>query len=178
MRISILGCGWLGLPLAEHFSGKGMQVKGSVRDIEKKTALLNAGIEAYVINIANKLQGENIDPFFDTDLLIINYPPPKADNAEKLHVQQLAEITGRLANPGAKVVFVSSTSVYPNTNGWVTEECNLLPEKGSGMVLLAAEKFLVNALGNKVTILRFGGLIGYTRNPARFLAGSKRQKKR
>lgn len=41
--ISVLGCGWLGLPLAKHLIDSGFMVKGSIRssskisDLEKKS---------------------------------------------------------------------------------------------------------------------------------------------
>ncbi len=47
------------------------------------------------------------------------------------------------------------------------------PEKPSGKALLKAEQLLLNLQDVKTTIIRFGGLIGANRNPARFMAGKK-----
>ena len=44
--ISVLGCGWLGLPLAEYLMGKGYQVKGSTTNQSKLSLLENKGITA------------------------------------------------------------------------------------------------------------------------------------
>ena len=67
-----------------------------------------------------------------------------------------------------KVIFISSTSVYSENF-----QTNVnVPEKGSGKALFLAENLLKSQSDFKTTILRFGGLIGADRNPARFLLKS------
>jgi len=68
---------------------------------------------------------------------------------------------------------VSSTSVYQNTNDWVTESLENKPEKASGKAILAVEQILQSHVKENLTILRFAGLIGYDRAPGRFLANKK-----
>jgi nucleoside-diphosphate-sugar epimerase len=70
-----------------------------------------------------------------------------------------------------KVLFISSTSVYESQNKELREGEEGNPEKASGRALLAAEKLFTESDKFETTILRFGGLIGYDRNPARFLQG-------
>jgi len=71
------------------------------------------------------------------------------------------------------VLFVSSTSVYPDVNRDVFEYEDLKPEKGSGQALKIAEDLFREQTGFVTTIVRFGGLVGYDRLPGRFLASKK-----
>jgi nucleoside-diphosphate-sugar epimerase len=71
-----------------------------------------------------------------------------------------------------KVLFISSTSVYPENNQHAKEDDHSVPEKASGRALLEAENILKQQTDFKTTIIRFGGLIGLNRNPARFLLKS------
>ena len=43
-KIAILGCGWLGLPLAKSLLSKGYKVKGSTTSESKLEILENAGV--------------------------------------------------------------------------------------------------------------------------------------
>lgn len=72
-----------------------------------------------------------------------------------------------------KVLFVSSTSVYGDENGVITEETEPNPDTESGKQLLLAEALLQNNRNFETTILRFGGLIGEDRQPVKFLAGKE-----
>jgi len=49
MMISILGCGWLGLPLAEHFRDAGYSVKGSTTSDDKIELLKGKQIAPFLI---------------------------------------------------------------------------------------------------------------------------------
>jgi len=48
-QISILGYGWLGLPLAKVLLENGFSVKGSTTSVEKISVLENSGIQPYLI---------------------------------------------------------------------------------------------------------------------------------
>ena len=45
-KIGIIGCGWLGLPLAKEFVSNNYKVKGSTTTKEKLEILENEGIDA------------------------------------------------------------------------------------------------------------------------------------
>ena len=70
-----------------------------------------------------------------------------------------------------QVLFISSTSVYGDEAITVTEKTIEKPENLSGKELLETEHFLLQQTTFKTTILRFGGLIGGSRNPAKSLSG-------
>ncbi|MGD9900833.1 MAG: SDR family NAD(P)-dependent oxidoreductase, partial [Calditrichaceae bacterium] len=85
MVVTILGCGWLGLPLAEHFIRNGFSVKGSTTREDKMSVLRAKGIEAHKIVLNPEITGKNISRFFDSDILIINIPPGRHDNVAENH---------------------------------------------------------------------------------------------
>lgn len=163
-KISILSCGWLGKPLALHLQEAGYAVKGARTSAAGVAELTALGLEAYEVILSTEvLTGP--DAFWDADILIINIPPRKERGAEA-HVEEIALLSSFLETTTiSKVIFISSTSVYADINGLVTEESQELPETPNGLALRAAEKQLIMATRFETTILRFGGLIGYDRLP-------------
>ncbi|WP_343691031.1 SDR family oxidoreductase [Chitinophaga sp.] len=173
--ISILGCGWLGLPLAGLFVQQGYRVKGSVTSEEKLAALFERGILPYRVTITNQaIDCDDIQGFLDSDILIINFPPSRRPDINSYHPAQIALLIKAIeASKVQHVLFISSTSVYPDLNREITEKDVMPPTKGSGQALIQAENLLLAQTKFTTTILRLGGLIGYDRMPARFLAGKK-----
>ena len=58
-QISILGCGWLGFPLAKSLLQKGYMVSGSTTSVEKISVLENAGITPFLIELSDvTIEGE------------------------------------------------------------------------------------------------------------------------
>lgn len=168
--ISVLGCGWLGLPLGKHLLANGFSVKGSVTSHEKMDLPADAGILPYRI-VLNDTGVIVDDPaFFDCEVLIISIPPRRIETVEQVFPDQIGQLVPLIMKSGIrKVIFISSTSVYPENLQTAREEDNFSPEKGSGKACLLAEKRLTSQAGFKTTVIRFGGLIGADRNPARFL---------
>lgn len=174
-QISILGCGWLGLPLAKQLIQNGNLVKGSTTSIDKLQLLESAGIIPYQIELSSEEIEGPIAAFLDKSEILIIDIPPKLRGIEKdnfvAKIQLLLPAIEKSSN--LKVVFVSSTSVYADTNKIVTEDSITFPESESGRQLLTAELLLKNSASFKTTVVRFGGLIGENRHPIRFLAGKK-----
>lgn len=171
--ISILGCGWLGMPLARHFIGKGFSVKGSVTSPEKFGLLEDAGIQPYKMVLSDTEVLLDDPGFLKCDVLIISVPPRRIEGIEHVFPSQIRRLVPFILKSGIrKVIFISSTSVYPEQNQHAREEDRLVPDKSSGRALIIAEKLLKEQSAFKTTIVRFGGLIGADRNPARFLLKS------
>jgi nucleoside-diphosphate-sugar epimerase len=173
--ISILGCGWLGLPLAKNFVKQNFRVKGSVTTSEKSEILKQSGIIPYQIKISDtEVNGTNISDFFDSDILIINFPPERREDIVSYHQAQISLLVNLINQSQIKqVLFVSSSSVYAELNREVFEHETAPPLKNSGKALLAVEHLLSTQIHFTTTIIRFAGLIGYDRHPGRFLAGKK-----
>ncbi|UPK66727.1 SDR family oxidoreductase [Chitinophaga filiformis] len=173
--ISILGCGWLGLPLAAHLVQEGYTVKGSVTQAERFEALRQKGIAPYQVEITDtSITSNDLAGFLESEILIINIPPSRREDVLLYHQAQMKLLLDQvLKSPAKHVIFVSSTSVYPDLNQEVTELETAPPSKDSGKALLAVEKMLRTNPHLITTIVRFAGLVGYDRLPGRFLAGKK-----
>ncbi len=168
--VSILGCGWFGLPLAEYLARRGHAVRGSTTDAAKTGAIEAAGAEPFVISVEPDSE-PLAEPFFQSSVVVVDFPPKRRENIADYLAGQTKTLIRALEKGGAEfVIFTSSTSVYANSGGVVTEDDfeKGTPEKASGPALREMEKTLAG--GNfDLTVLRFGGLIGYDRDPRRFL---------
>lgn len=178
-KISILGCGWLGLPLAKSLLSKGYEVKGSTTSESKLGLLKNAGISPFQIQLeADQIIG-NMEEFLkETDVLVIDIPPglrrETSTSNEMTFVNKVKTLIPFIEKSGAqKVIFMSSTSVYGDSFPIVeiTEETQPNPDTESGKQLVIAETLLQSNPNFKTTVIRFGGLLGEDRHPVKFLAG-------
>ena len=158
-KISILGCGWLGKALAYELIHKGYNVKGSSTSNNNFDKLKLKGITPFVIDI-NKIT-DTISDFLLSDILIIAIPSKNISGFENLIIKiEASELR--------KVIFISATSVYPNTNGEVTEQT----ETNNTPLAYIENLFKSNSVF-ETTIIRFGGLFGYDRKPGNFVKANK-----
>jgi nucleoside-diphosphate-sugar epimerase len=170
--VSILGCGWLGTALGRRLMTKGYTVKGSAATTESYNKLELTGIQVFHVRVEPDSVTLDYNSFFNTDVLICCFPPARNENVAGDYPKQIEQVAQQIQNMKiSKVIFISSTSVYEPKNNIVREGDEGNPEKLSGQALLKAEKLLLNLPGIQTTIVRFGGLIGEDRNPARFLTG-------
>ena len=182
IKISILGCGWLGLPLAKSLLSKDYEVKGSTTSESKLKVLKNAGISPFQIQLEEHQIIGNMEDFLkETDVLIIDIPPGLrreiSNSNEMTFVNKIKNLIPFIEKSGIqKVIFVSSTSVYGDSNNFstsleVTEETKPNPDTESGKQLVIAETLFQSNPHFKTTVIRFGGLLGDDRHPVKFLAG-------
>ncbi|NWG27814.1 MAG: SDR family NAD(P)-dependent oxidoreductase [Ignavibacteriaceae bacterium] len=173
--ISVLGCGWLGLPLASYLFTKGYSVKGSTTSPLKINLMKERGLESFILELNPEISGNESARFFNSEILIINIPPPRGENAVQFHSDQIYSIMKAAKHSGLrKLVFISSTSVYGNVNREVFEDEDSIPDTKSGLALKSVERLLISNPDFKTTIIRFGGLVGPGRNISNFYSeGSK-----
>ena len=178
-KISILGCGWLGLPLAKSLLLEGYEIKGSTTSESKLEVLKNAGVLPFQIQLKEHQIIGNIEDFLkEIDVLLIDIPPGLRrvilSSEEMTFVNKIKNLIPFIEKSGIqKVVFVSSTSVYGD--GFpiveISEENKPNPDTESGKQLAIVEALLQSNLHFKTTVIRFGGLLGDDRHPIKFLAG-------
>ncbi|MCW2119322.1 SDR family NAD(P)-dependent oxidoreductase [Flavobacterium sp. 7A] len=181
-QISILGCGWLGFPLAETLVKQDFKIKGSTTSIDKKATLEKAGIKHYSIALQTEFVSNLIPDFLEgSDILIIAIPPKLrgknkdySDANKNSFIKKIQNLLPFIEKSTVeKLLFISSTAVYGEVNATITEDSIPKPVTESGKQLLEIEDLLMANNAVQTTILRFGGLIGRDRNPARFLAGKE-----
>jgi len=157
-KISILGCGWLGKALAQTLISANYNIKGSTTKMENLASLKQLGISPFIVNIEADLFDTN---FLNTDVLVIAITSKHITG-----FKNLIDYIGKSAIK--KVIFISSTSVYANNNKIITEETET-----NGGPLAQIEQLFINTTKFKTTILRFGGLFGYNRQPGNFFKSGK-----
>ncbi len=172
-QISILGCGWLGLPLAKSLLQNGFSIKGSTTSLEKISLLESEGITPFLVRLEEHQISESIADFLaDSQILIINIPPKLRGGSTENFVAKITILLPFIENSTVEnVLFVSSTSVYGEDNEFVTEATVLNPDSEGGRQLAIVENILQKNSRFQTTILRFGGLISNERNPVWFLSG-------
>jgi nucleoside-diphosphate-sugar epimerase len=173
--ISILGAGWLGLPLAERLLELGYRVKASTTSPEKILLLQQKGLEAYLLRVdQGRIEGD-VGDFFSCEILFLNIPPSRRrPDVETWYPEQIsAVVTAAMTNKVPKLIFASSSGVYGDVMEAVFEATDPQPDTASARALVAAETTVRNiyvwrGMGN---ILRFSGLVGGNRKAGRFFAG-------
>lgn len=172
-QVAILGCGWLGLPLAEALLDNGFLVKGSTTSVEKIPNLKSKGIQPFLILLSeNGPSGMLTDFLANSKILIIDVPPKLRGENRENFIAKMEKILPYIENSLVeKVLFVSSTSVYSDSQANITETTLPNPDTESGRQLLATEKIFLKNVNFETTVLRFGGLIGADRHPIKMLAG-------
>lgn len=165
MEISILGCGWLGMALGRKTAKKtGFKVKGSTTTPNKLEAIEKEGMQAFLVDLDTNCPNR----FFQSDVIIITVPPSIPVFKDKI-IKAIEQIKAAKVD---KVIFISTTSVYPGNNREVKEaDAEYLKSLHSGVTMLAIEDLFTAELSFKTTIIRFAGLYGPERHPGRFLAG-------
>lgn len=171
--VSILGCGWLGLPLAEHLLQVGYHVKGSTTHADKLIHLREKGVESYAIDLS--IDGDLDLSFFETTSLVITVPPRSKSQQPGVYLSQMKKIADLVVQfPQIKqLIYTSSTSVYPDRPGLAKEESVSLLEESAQAELVEVEHLFLSIPHVATTIIRVGGLTGGSRLLVRHFAGKK-----
>lgn len=175
MNVSILGCGWLGLPLAEKLIEKGFHVKGSTTSRDKFQELRDKNITPYQIQLFEEgIQGDFSSFLIDAEALIIDIPPGLRSNPKSNFVAKIRHLIPYIEISSVnKVLFISSTSVYEDTQA-IPTYLDTDPANSTGNTakqLIETENLLRGNQEFSTTILRFGGLLGAGRHPIKQLSG-------
>lgn len=163
-KITIIGCGWLGLPLAEKLVKKNYSVAGTTTSEEKLSVLNEKDIKGKIFTIGD----DTIDfqELKESTCVVIAIPPSKIDN----YANKIADFCKNLEN-NQRVIYVSSTSVYADKDQVAYESDVLDGTNRSGPEVIKTEKEIRTILGERLTVVRMSGLVGGDRQPAKYFAG-------
>lgn len=172
-QISILGCGWLGLPLASHLLQQGYPVKGSTTREARFPVLANTGTDPYCIRLEEDLITGPIDAFLhNSKILLIDIPPGLRRHPGRDLSKVLTPLLRAVKRSSIKhILYVSSTSVFPDMEKTFDETDSFEPDSDAGKQLRAAERMIMDMKETKNTVIRFGGLLGGDRHPIHSLSG-------
>ena len=164
-KITILGCGYLGRALAECSMKIGWEVTSFTRNPETAECLSQIGVQKVVVgNLQDSDWHTNLDPEQDYVVNCVGASAPSPEGYRLSYVQGLRSIKKWLKDDRkTKVIFTSSTSVYPQTDGELVDESSTndgVSERGE--ILLEAERVCLelNAEQRRSFVLRLAGLYG------------------
>jgi nucleoside-diphosphate-sugar epimerase len=175
-KVSIIGLGWIGEPLAFHLLELGFQVLGSTTSAEKQENLAQKGLQAFRFSLNPHPEGVGFNALFQSEILVVNIPPRTRSGNGEFHLEQIKYLRGLLANSSVKkVIFVSSTGIYPEfpTSDKYSERFPLTPENTGNDTLFSAEHLIDRDRNYDLTVVRFGGLMGDDRIPGKYFSGKE-----
>lgn len=164
IKIFVIGCGWLGFPLAKKFVEKNFTVYGSTTSENKIQKLEKSGIIPFLFSI-NDIKNEDKLIFSQADVLILNFPP------SNIKIENFQYFINSIPENVKKIIFTSSISVYGEQFGIITEENELKAISENGKKLIQMESILLEKFPEKIVILRLAGLVGIERHPVKYLSG-------
>ncbi len=169
-NVAVVGCGWLGQPLAVSLLKKKYKVFGTTTSIEKIPDLKKLGIFSFLLDFNKPFINQELTFLNQVDILVLNIPPSKI-KGDSSYSEILLEFVKSFPNT-IKVIFTSTTSVYPDTIE-KADELYQFTEDDLKKETVQAEIKLRDYLKDRLTTLRLAGLIGLSRHPVTFLAGKK-----
>lgn len=173
MHISLIGCGWLGIPLLRDLKKEKYKLSATVRSTEKFATIENIGANVYNLDLdkGNNLMPTKESHFWQADVFIISIPPKNSEN----YVSGIRTLVNEIVSQKGRkwVIYTSSTGVYGNHNGLTDESVVPTPDRDSSKAVLEVEQVLKKEKKIDWTILRLAGLAGPGRMPGRFFAGKK-----
>jgi len=171
-KVIIAGCGFLGEAAAALFSGAGWKVLGLCATQESAERLAGAPFPVEARDISQPLKFS--PPWHDADALV-HCASSGRRGAEGYHQVYLEGLLNLLAGvQPRRTLFVSSTSVYAQTDGsQVTESSPACPDRETGRILREAEDV---ALASGGYVARLSGIYGPARSVLlrKFLSGEAR----
>ncbi|UAA38695.1 NAD(P)H-binding protein [Paraneptunicella aestuarii] len=170
--VTIIGAGWLGQALAEHLRDSGMSICLSARSNEKVQTLSQQGWQASQFELGNSVQSSLVNKVQNEHhLAIINIAPGRRNLEPETFVANMIKLIDELVILGTThLLFISTTSVYGDLQGTITETTSTAPGTPSGKAHVEIENYIRQRLA-KATILRLAGLVGGERHPAKSLSG-------
>ena len=176
MKIAIIGLGWLGLPLARSLYQQSNFVIGSTTSPKKLAVLKNEEFDTVQFKLDPHPVGTSFQKLFEMDIAIITIPPGSAYQSGEFYLEQLKFLKYLLENSSIqKVIFMSSTSIYPKESRKISydENENLDDSTVGNQILLKAESIFQKNNSFDSTVIRFGGLMGEDRIPLNYFSGKE-----
>ena len=164
MRVLIVGCGYVGVPLGAELVRLGHEVFGLRRNLSAESELKTAGIQPLFGDVTKPNELKNLPHDFDW---VVNCVAAGGDveNYREVYFNGTINLFEWLApNPPKKFVYTSSTSVYAQKDGSQVKEFSPTePAVETSKILVETEKVLLHAVAqNKfpAVILRVVGIYG------------------
>jgi nucleoside-diphosphate-sugar epimerase len=171
MRVLIIGCGYIGLPLGAELVRQGHEVFGVRRSAAAEKELRAAGIKPLSADVTKPETLSGLPAPFDWVVNCVSSGGGEAEDYRQVYLQGTRHLVEWLAAvPVKKFIYTSSTSVYGQNDGSLIKETSPAePQAETAQVLVATEKVLLDAAREKkfpAVILRVAGIYGPDRGHA------------
>src|SRR5688572_560559 len=162
MRALVIGCGYVGTPLAERLLDLGHEVWGVRRTAQSATELAAHGIKPFAGDISQPGALEGLPGAFDWVVNLVSSDKGGPAEYRQVYVEGNRNlIEWARKNTVKKIVYTSSTSVYGQTDGSAVKESSPTePATETSQLLLQAEKVLLEAPAIPSVVLRVAGIYG------------------
>lgn len=177
LSVGIIGCGWLGKPLAASLIKQGVSVLATSSKEDNVERLNQQGIVAQQLLLPLQPEQLKQHEIFTQQCLVIAITPQlkKGQVDYALKVSQLVDAATQQGIV-QQIILLSSTAVYQNLEGLVDEDSILnvgtSNEVEKIQVLNAAEQAVLS-FHKKGSVLRLAGLVGPERHPGKFLLAKR-----
>ena len=177
MRVLIIGCGYVGVPLGRRLVELGHAVWGLRRSASAEEELRAAGIQPVHADITRREELEGLPRDYDWVVNLVSSGRGWVEDYERIYLAGTRILVDWLGGSLKKFVYASSTSVYGQTGGERVNESSLAePRSATSRVLVETEALLQRAWreqGFPAVVLRLAGIYGPGRGHLfkRFLRG-------
>jgi nucleoside-diphosphate-sugar epimerase len=160
MNKLIIGCGYLGRRVASRWLARGHTVHALTRGREAELKALGIqpirGDVRELLDLADLQESETI-------LYAVAPGRNEGQTPEEVWLGGMGNLMGFIPEwkVAPRLIFISSTSVYGQTEGELVDESSATdPQEPAGLELLNVEEFLLNKWRHDGVILRFAGIYG------------------
>jgi len=165
MRVLIVGCGYVGMPLGAELVRQGHEVFGVRRSTGAAVELKAAGIQPLSADIAMPDDLAKLSGPFDWVVNTVSSTKGGVEEYRRIYLNGTRNLIEWMsASPPKRFVYTSSTSVYGQTDGSLVKETSPTePESETSRVLVETEKLLLAAAAGRklpAVILRVAGIYG------------------
>ena len=162
----IFGCGYLGRRIAQRWRDAGEEVFVVTRDSQHARSFGHQGFKPIVADVIRPQSLVNL-PAADTVLYAVGFDRHAGVSIHEVFAKGLEWVLDALPAETKKIIYISSTGVYAQSQGeWVDEDSACQPQRDGGLACLAAEQALAaHRLASRGIILRMAGLYGPERIP-------------
>jgi len=161
MRVLIVGCGYVGLPLGAELVRRGHQVWGVRRSQEAQAKLSSAGITPLLADISVPESIEGLPGGWDWVVHCVSASGGSPEDYRRTYLEGTRNLLNRLRlEPPKRFIYTSSTGVYGQNDGFTVDETSAtVPEAETAKVLVQTEQLVLKAEVSPV-ILRLAGIYG------------------
>lgn len=166
MRALVVGCGYVGFPLAVELVRRGHEVFGLRRSSSADIALGTAGIKPLHADITQPDSLTKLPREFDWVVNCVASGGGGVAEYQQLYLEGMRNLIAWLAPAGGqpRLVYTSSTGVYGQDDGALVDEASPTdPASDTAKILVATEKLLLAAGRERdfpALILRAAGIYG------------------